>query len=400
MTLALLLWALVWGGMFTGPYNFIPWPSMQNPLAVFQAARALLPVMAAYICLLWALASRARFRFGWTTLGLFVYYGALGLVASILYSPDTVTALYWGSVYLSPLLFAWFVIERPEPLPILRAIERVNIAVILGLMLALLPVAYRFGFGRSTRFEIYQMPFGLGEVRANGVGRYAVIVLIAAGVSLVSSASKKRFLWLPVVVPALFILMQAQSRSSLLGLAVASVLFVVIRGLNLRFLVAGPAVAFVIYVSGVTWRARGALSSLVFLTGRDATWQKGLERIGESPLFGWGFHADRLLLNDEHMHNSYLHAGMQAGVPGALLFGAGIIVLWLFLWRSGILRRIRTAAPPDQGLLMQAVLILGFLSARSLFESTAAFYGVDLLLFVPAAAYLYQWAFDHPETQP
>jgi hypothetical protein len=400
MTLALLLWALVWGGMFTGPYNFIPWPSMQNPLAVFQAARALLPVMAAYICLLWALASRARFRFGWTTLGLFVYYGALGLVASILYSPDTVTALYWGSVYLSPLLFAWFVIERHEPLPILRAIERVNIAVILGLMLALLPVAYRFGFGRSTRFEIYQMPFGLGEVRANGVGRYAVIVLIAAGVSLVSSASKKRFLWLPVVVPALFILMQTQSRSSLLGLAVASVLFVVIRGLNLRFLVAGPAVAFVIYVSGVTWRARGALSSLVFLTGRDATWQKGLERIGESPLFGWGFHADRLLLNDEHMHNSYLHAGMQAGVPGALLFGAGIIVLWLFLWRSGILRRIRTAAPPDQGLLMQAVLILGFLSARSLFESTAAFYGVDLLLFVPAAAYLYQWAFDHPEPQP
>jgi O-antigen ligase len=193
--------------------------------------------------------------------------------------------------------------------------------------------------------------------------------------------------------------MQTQSRSSLLGLAVASLLFVVVRGLNLRFLVAGPAVAYVIYVSGVTWRARGALSSLVFLTGRDTTWQKGLARIGESPLFGWGFHADRLLLNEEHMHNSYLHAGMQAGVPGALLFGAAMAVLWLFLWRSGVLRRIRTAAPRDQGLLMQAVLILGFLSARSLFESTAAFYGVDLLLFVPAAAYLYQWAFEHPEPQ-
>jgi hypothetical protein len=400
VTLALVLWGLAWAGVFTGPYNLDPWPPLSDPLAFFQGVRALLPLAAAYFCLLWALAARARFRFGSTALGLFVFYGALGFIASILYSPDRVTALYWASAYLSPLLVAWFIIERPEPLPILRVIERANVAVILALMVVLLPEAYRFGFGRSTRFEIYQMPFGLGEVRANGVGRYAVIVLIAAGVSLVSSASKKRFLWLPVVVPALFLLMQTQSRSSLLGLAVASALFVVVRGLNLRFLVAGPAVAYVIYVSGVTWRARGALSSLVFLTGRDTTWQKGLERIAQSPLFGWGFHADRLLLNEEHMHNSYLHAGMQAGVPGALLFGAGMVLLWLFLWRSGVLRRIRTAGPPDQVPLMQAVLILGFLTARSLFESTAAFYGVDLLLFVPAAAYLYQWAFDHPEPQP
>jgi hypothetical protein len=45
---------------------------------------------------------------------------------------------------------------------------------------------------------------------------------------------------------------------------------------------------------------------------------------------------------------------------------------------------------------MQSVLILGFLTARSIFESTAAFYGVDLLLLVPAVAYLYQWAYDNP----
>ena len=96
------------------------------------------------------------------------------------------------------------------------------------------------------------------------------------------------------------------------------------------------------------------------------------------------------------MHNSYLHAGIQAGVVGALLFTAGIVVLWAFLFRSGILGRIRTAAAPDRALLTQAVLILGFLSARSIFESTAAFYGVDLLLFVPAVAYIYQWDLRQP----
>jgi O-antigen ligase len=100
------------------------------------------------------------------------------------------------------------------------------------------------------------------------------------------------------------------------------------------------------------------------------------------------------------MHNSYLHAGIQAGVVGALLFTAAMAVLWLFVFKSGIIRRIRTADAPDRTLLTQAVLVLGFLSARSVFESTAAFYGVDLLLFVPAVAFIYQWTFDKPLPEP
>ncbi len=393
---SLVLWGMVWGGMFTGLYNLTPLPSIHDPLALFQGARALLPVMAAYFCLLWALATRTRFRFGLTSLGFLCYYGALGLLASVFYSPDKVTALYWGSAYIAPLLAVWFITERPDPLPVLRTVLRLNAAVIIFLMLAVLPEAYRFGFGRATRFEIYMLPFGLGEVRANGVGRYALIVLIIAFANFATSSGKKRLLWLPLVLPALFLLMQTQSRSSLLGLAVVSTLFVLIKGVNLRFLVAGPVAAYAIWVSGFTWRARGEFSSLVFLTGRDNTWQKGLTQIGHSPFFGWGFHADRLLLDSEHMHNSYLHAGIQAGFIGTLLFAAAVAVLWAFLVKSGVIRRIRAAEGPDQTLLMQSVLILGFLTARSFFESTAAFYGVDLLLLVPAVCFIYQWAFENP----
>jgi O-antigen ligase len=400
LTFSLFLWGLVWGGIFTGPYNLTPFPSIHDRLALFQGLRALLPLAAAYIALLWALAARARFRFRGTTLGFLAYYGALGLVASVFYSPDPPTALYWASAYLAPILVAWFVVERPEPLPILRALLRVNNAIIIFLMLVVLPEAARFGFGHATRYEIYQMPFGLGEVRANGVGRYALVVLILGFVALATSRSKKGLLWLPLLVPALFLLMQTQSRSSLLGLAVASMLYVVVRGINLRFLVVGPVAAYAIWISGFTWRAKGELSSLVLLTGRQTTWQKGLARIGESPIFGWGFHADRLLLDSQHMHNSYLHAAIQSGIPGALLFAAAVGVFWAFLWKSGILRRIRTVAAPDQTLLLQSVLILGFLSARSLFESTAAFYGVDLLLFVPAVCYVYQWALENPVAEP
>jgi hypothetical protein len=393
---SLVLWALIWGGMFTGPYNLVPFPSVHDRLALVQALRALLPIAAAYIAALWVLAARARYRFGWTPLGWLLVYGLLGLISSLFFSPDVPTALYWATAYLAPILVAWFAIERPEPLPILKTLLRLNNAVIVLLLVAVLPEAARYGFGRPVRYMFYRMPLGLGEVRANGVGRYAVIVLILAGVSLVTVKSKKRFAWLPVAVPALFVLMQTQSRTALLGLAVAGMLFVVVRGVSLRFLLVGPVAAYAVWISGYTWRAKGELGSLVFLTGRENIWQKGLDKIGEAPFFGWGFHADRLLLDSQHMHNSYLHAAIQAGVPGALLFAAAVVTLWVFLWRSGVLRRVRTATAEDQSLLMQSVLILGFLSARSVFESTAAFYGVDLLLFVPAVAYLYQWALENP----
>jgi hypothetical protein len=397
---SLVLWALVWAGMFTGLYNLVPFPSIHDRLALLQGVRALFPVVATYVCLLWALAARARYRFGWTALGLLACYGVLGFVSSIAFSPDPWTAVYWCSAYLSPLLVCWFVIERPEPLPVLRAILRANNAIIVLLLLAVLPQAVRYGFGRSARYMFYMMPFGLGEVRANGVGRYAVIVLILALVSLTTSRALKRLIWLAFAVPSLFVLMQTQSRTALLGLAVAGMLFVIVRGVNLRFLLAGPVAAYAIWISGFTWRAKGDLGALVFLTGRESTWQKGLDKIGESPFFGWGFHADRLLLDSEHMHNSYLHAAIQAGIPGALLFIAAIAVLWAFLWRSGVLGRIRAAGDGDRTLLTQSVLILGFLSARSVFESTAAFYGVDLLLFVPAVCYLYQWALENPAPEP
>lgn len=396
MILSLALWLMVWGGTFSGIYNLMPLPSVNDPLALFQGGRALLPVMAAYFCLLWAMATRARYRFGWTSPGFLVAYAALGFLSSIFFSPDKVTSLYWATVYIAPLLVAWFITDRPEPLAILRRILHLNAAIVVLLMVVVLPEALRHGFGQATRFQSYMLPFGLGEIRANGVGRYALVVLIIAFVNLVTMPGKNRLLWLPPMIPALFLLMESQSRTSLLGLAVAGMLFVFIKGVNLRFLVAGPVAAYVIWISGFTWRARGDIGSLVLLTGRDNTWQKGLIQIGHSPFFGWGFHADRLLLDSEHMHNSYLHAAIQTGTIGALLFAAAVVVLWVFVFRSGVLRRIRSAGSPDQTLLMQSVLILGFLTARSFFESTAAFYGVDLLLFVPAVAYIYQWVFENP----
>ena len=126
----------------------------------------------------------------------------------------------------------------------------------------------------------------------------------------------------------------------------------------------------------------------MFLTGRDYTWRKGLAQIEHSPFLGWGFHADRLMLNSEHMHNSYLHSAIHAGRHRGRALPGGAIAVWVLILRSGILVRVRGVTGPDLPLLMQSILIIGFLTGRSFFESTAAFDGVDLLLLVPAMAYV------------
>ncbi len=395
MTIA--LWLLTWAGIFTGLYNVNSPYFFRDPLAFFQGARAFLPLLAAYICLLWILAVRSRFPFMKTPLRYLISYGLIGLLSSLLLSPERLTALYWWGAFMSPLFVMWFVSERADVLDMMRRILRSNAIIIIFLLVILLPEAYRFGFSAASRFQFYLLPFGLGEVRANGAGRYALLVLIIAFVELVTTMGKKRILWMTLIIPSLFLLMQTQSRSSLLGLAIVSMLYVLIKGINLRFLLVGPVASGVIWLSGIQWRAQGEIGSLMFLTGRDYTWKRGLSQIKESPFFGWGFHADRILLDSEHMHNSYLHAGIHSGVLGSILFAATIVSLWALIIRGGLLKRIRHVQGHDQNFLMQSVLICGFLTARSFFESTAAFYGVDLLLLVPAICYLNFWLKANPE---
>ena len=93
-------------------------------------------------------------------------------------------------------------------------------------------------------------------------------------------------------------------------------------------------------------------------------------------------------MNNLHMHNSYLHAAIQEGIVGAILFLAAIVGIWaLMLWKN-VFKVSRRLQGTDQVLLIESVLIVAFLTSRSFFESTAAFYGVDLLLIIPAMAFI------------
>ena len=129
------------------------------------------------------------------------------------------------------------------------------------------------------------------------------------------------------------------------------------------------------------WIAEGFYT----FTGRTVVWAVGWDLIVSSPVVGYGFHADRLLL-EEHMHNAVLQALIQTGFIGTFLFvGAFVYVAILIIKIS----KFQCYLPMEhKQMFVQSVAILILLCVRSIWESSGAFFGVDLLILAPLLIYL------------
>jgi O-antigen ligase len=390
LSVPVFLWLMIWGGLFTGLYN-VTESMFSDPLAFFQGARALLPLLALYICFVWMLLSGVKVPSFSNPVGFFFYYCVIGLAVSF-FSPEKITALYWGGIYLAPVMVLWLVLSGEDILDRLRKVIYVNYFLVVLFFIFLFPEIYSYGFGGKIRFVFYELPFGLGIMRGNGVARFALVLMIISGVRFLSQRRVWRYIWIAPIILSGFTLMQTQSRTALLGLAVVGLLLVYILGLRWQLLFLAPAAAFILWRAGFQERAHGRFEELVDLTGRELTWQQALAEIKESPFLGWGFHADRILLDSQHLHNSYLHAAMHGGIIGLAFFLAAVFSIWYVILKNNVLKRIQDADVVNKPFLIESVLIVAFLTTRSFFESTAAFFGVDLLLFIPAAAYVYVWA--------
>jgi O-antigen ligase len=121
------------------------------------------------------------------------------------------------------------------------------------------------------------------------------------------------------------------------------------------------------------------------LSGRKSVWAEGVKLFKESPVLGYGFHADRLLLGT-HMHNALLHALIQTGVIGSVPFMAALIWAWVLQIKA--LRNRPQLPAVHRHLVIQVAGVLAFLSLRAVTESTGAFFGVDWLLLAPLLLYL------------
>lgn len=131
-------------------------------------------------------------------------------------------------------------------------------------------------------------------------------------------------------------------------------------------------------------------------TGRTSVWAESVDLINDSPLLGYGFHADRIMLK-AHVHNSVIHALLQTGVIGTIPFLAAMIFAWLLLVK--ILRIRDQLLPRHQRLVIQSGAVLAFLTVRSFPESTGAFFGVDWLILAPILLYLHMVYSDRNASQ-
>ncbi|MFC2157734.1 O-antigen ligase family protein [Acidobacteriota bacterium] len=376
--------------MFTGLYN-VDDGMFSSPLSLFQGVRAFFPLFALYICIVWMIIKQIKPPIFSSSIGMFFYFWVITFSVSFL-SPNVKDSLYWGGLYLAPVIFLWIQSYEVESLQNLRWAVYINYGATMFLVLMLMPQVISRGMGGGGYSAFYQLPFGLGSMTRNGVGRFALVLVIVSSVRFLSKRGIMRYAWLAPLVPSLFILYQAQSRTALLGLAVISVLLVLIKGAKWQFLLAGPVVVAAIWISGFQMRSRGDVNQMLDFTGRLYTWMEALAEVGKSPFLGWGFNADRIVLNMGHVHNSYFHSLLQGGILGFIFFAAGLLSIWYLIIKYNIIVNVRKAVPEDYLVLVESILIFAFLFSRSFFEATASFYGVDLLILLPAIAYIYLWS--------
>lgn len=390
MIFTIVMWLFAWGALFTGLYTIVDNPGWYtSPLGLFQGVRSLLPIFALYISLMWIFVGKSKFPSLKTPPGLFFYYSLVGLATS-LFSPDVTTSLYWGLLFFSPVMVTWIFFMREDSLKSLQTVSYVNYIVAIGIFLVIALKIVPMGFG-ARGLQFYELPFGLGRMTANGVGRFALVNTVISGVWFFFKKEIIRYAWLGLCLLGVFMLMFTQSRTSLLGLGVASMLFVLIMGFRWYYVLMGPFVALVLWQAGFKERAGGQIDILLQLSGRESTWGEAISLIKQSPFLGWGFHSDRIMLDSQHIHNSYIHAAIQSGILGLVFFILAIASIWILFLKTNIFKKLRNYDGEDKPLVIINILLIGFFSARSLFESTAAFYGVDLLIFLPAIVHVYNW---------
>jgi O-antigen ligase len=396
MVIAAFLWVLVWGGMYSDVSRFDVAGLLAGPASFVLTMRPFLPILAMAVCLV--LLVRKRTISLVLEPGPFLMFSLYGLLGAVFFflSPQPFFSLYWAGLFLSAPFVVWTLVNTGDPEARLGLLMSINTAVVLVMVVFYIAGPLWPILMGAHNPRLYKLPFGLGLQTANGVGRFAGVLALIALSRLRGPELYKRVLWAGLLAAAVLGLALSESRTAILGFIVGSLL-VVAASRKFTWLAAiVPGVFYFLYKAWFVWRFKGSLENAFFLTGRETTWRKALSIALQSPLAGHGFHADRLMLEGEHVHMAYLHSLIQSGVLGALLFTGAVIGVWVIVAKHRIVQRTALVVGRANFLLTESLAVLGFLTARSFFESTAAFYGVDLLLFVPVMAYLQVWSRTNP----
>jgi len=362
-----------------------------------HGVRALLPLaVCGIVLILWTV----KRRFTWQSAGpleLLALYGLVGMAASALVSPNPLLALYWSIAYLSVVLVIKMCCCGHQDAESLLTIIRMNwvlvaaagIALFIGL--ALTPVMSGKRPFYNVVSAVHTM-WGMPTARATGVARdLAVVGLVALARVLCSRSLGRRLAWGVGLSASIGALWSLYSAGANIGFVVAALVILHLSGkrwLGLAMVAVG-LIGLVVFFDVVWAQVLRNKTAETLLSGRQNIWQSCWSLFSDSPLLGFGFHADRFLLQwpyRNHASNAVLHALVQAGALG----GSAFLAAWVIGWRRavGLVHGVGRQMEPYRGCTLEVVGVLTFLTVRSLFESSGAFFGVDWLLLAPLFAYL------------
>ena len=396
MIISIILWALVWGGMYS-EISLFRWEGLlQSPMSLVMTLRPLMPILAV-ICCVFILKGAGRFTLALSKgpILALTLYGLLG-AAFFFLSPEPFVSLYWAILFLAVIFVVWTLVNQEDPERQAKLLMDINTVIIMIII-----VFYFFGplwpiLWGAHNPRLYRLPFGLGTQTANGVGRFAAVLALIAFSRLRQKDIRLKAIWVTFFAVSVISLALSESRTGILGFVVGSLLIVLANRKFLWLILGIPGVFYFLYMSWIVWRFQGSLESAFFLTGRETTWKKALSISLRSPLVGHGFHADRLMIEGEHIHMAYLHSLIQSGILGAVLFTVAMVGIWIIILKSRILVRLASIEGIQNLILTESLAIVGFMTARSFFESTAAFYGIDLIFLIPCMAYIQIWSRKNP----
>ncbi len=404
-----VLWLMLWGGYNTDIGRLLEPGFPANAFDLLHGLRAFLPILAGWLAILMLLARGTlppRAHAG--PLGLLAFYALGGMISSVFLSSQPLTALYWAAQYTSVILVLWACLAEENPLPRISRLITLNWIIVILLAAAILSaiwfdpdvkfrpggllLVYPHGGGGTEPDQL----FGMATTRSTGAGRYVAIAGLAALAKLWHGAARSRIIWSLTLFFCVSGMILLEARTAILAFLVGAFLLLWLRrSLRPLFLFWLPMAGLLLAVTGSfqafwSYFNRGVPFDPT-LTGRTITWQEGWALSMESPWLGFGFHADRIFLAGQHMHNALLHALVQTGLLGTVPYLAAIVGAWILVIRLHLARKLPGLRP----LPIEIPAVLAFFTIASITESTFALFGTPWLLCAPLLAYIQALAWQH-----
>lgn len=398
LLLGLMLWILIWAGYNTGLW-YLQTP--ENPLDFFHGFRAFLPPLSAYLALIFLLMKQPlSLKIFHGPLGFLFFYNLIGIFSSIFLSKSPFMAFYWALSYGAVLVVLWVISVYPKPLYSITQLINFNwllVALIMVFFFTLyltqpgvVSSILNFSFWGNRPYEIMagagKTIMGMPITRPTGFGRYAGTIALVALARFWPKKKKLKIKFFWIFLFSLFVLIFSQGKTGILGFLVGAFLIFWLKSRSKFLLILGISLfLFLLIFIGLYKNLPAYLENnkTIFLTlgGRTTgVWIRGWELFLKSPLLGFGFHADRIFLKGEHIHNAILHALVQTGIVGTIPFILAFVLAWVRLFK--LFKKFKDP------LLIEIAGIMAFFTVRGITESTGAFFGVDWILLAPLLAYI------------